>query len=286
VKTYQDFDQHLKVGMASMAVHLHHNLVGERAYMRKEVLRRKGQSLQDQQQVLELTDASGSESELGSQATTSKSSRQPVSRRGHQRRTSPWSRSPSWSPPATIQTRKRKPSSELGRFKDTHQHHALLQSPFLVGSQSPSPQPSVKLEPRNASIPENAGSPGSLWDPIVLDTTSEEEDWDDDEDTKSWPADFYAVDIVKYFQDHKARPRSVPAPQFFQQRFGLPFRSSTYSDHLARWKSAPQSAKDTVLAARRTPAGLWSAFMRDNPAKDATHKSVSRKLRLVTSTSD
>lgn len=79
VKTYQDFDRHLKVGMASMAVHLRHNLVGERAYMRKEVLRRKGQSLQDQQQVLELTDASGSESELGSQATTSKSSRQPVS---------------------------------------------------------------------------------------------------------------------------------------------------------------------------------------------------------------
>jgi hypothetical protein len=265
VKTYQDFDKHLKAG--TTVVHLRHNLVGERAYMRREVLRKKGQSLQ---QVIELTD--GSESELG--RSTSKSSIQPVSRQrtsSRQRTTSPWSRSPSWSPPTTIQTRKRKPS----------------RSPSLTSryTASPSPRPSVKLEPQNVSIPENAGLPGSLWDPIVLDTTSDEEDWDDDE-TKSWPADFYAVDIVKYFQDHKARPRSVPAPQFFRQRFGLPFRSSTYSDHLARWKSAPQSAKDTVLAAQRTKPGLWSAFMRDNPAKDATHKSLSRKLRRAISVSD
>jgi HPt (histidine-containing phosphotransfer) domain-containing protein len=55
VKSYQDFDKHLEAGMASTVVHLHHNLVGECAYLRKEALRWKDQSLKDQPKVLELT---------------------------------------------------------------------------------------------------------------------------------------------------------------------------------------------------------------------------------------
>ncbi|KAF8218467.1 hypothetical protein L208DRAFT_1351155, partial [Tricholoma matsutake] len=33
VKSYQDFDEHLEAGTASTVVHLHHNLVGEHAYL-------------------------------------------------------------------------------------------------------------------------------------------------------------------------------------------------------------------------------------------------------------
>ena len=162
VKKCDDFDQHLKAGLASTVLHLCHNLVGECAYRCKELIHRKGKSLEVPRQVLELTDES--ESELG---------------RTH---------SPSWSAPATVQAHKCKPSSEPAEhLKDTRRQHALPQSPSL-GSQytaSPSPRPSIKQEPEEFSVPQNAGSSGTLQDPIVLDIDSEEEDWDDGEDTKS-----------------------------------------------------------------------------------------------------
>ena len=286
VKNYQDFDRHLKAGTASTVVHLRHNLVGERAYRRKQLIQRKGKILDNKLQVLELTDES--ESELGTfKPSRPKSSTQARShQRNHQRKTSPYPLSSSWSPPATILACKRKPSSELEHLKDTRRHCALPRSSPRSPSLGPrytassSPGPSIKQEPAEPSVRQSAGSPGTLEDPIILDIDSEE-DWDDDdEDTKTWPADFYAVDIVQYFQDHKARQRSVPAAQFFQQCFGLPFRSSTYSDHLARWKVAPQSAKDAILAAQRTPAGLWSVFMRENPAKDATLRRLKRAISV------
>ena len=108
-----------------------------------------------------------------------------------------------------------KPSGELECLKDTRQHHALRQSPSLGSwyTASPAPGPSIKQEPEEFYIPQNAGSPGTLHDPIVLDINGEEEDWNDDKDTKTWPTDFYAVDIVQYFQDHKTR--DMLAAQFF-----------------------------------------------------------------------
>ncbi|KAF8233721.1 hypothetical protein L208DRAFT_1265437, partial [Tricholoma matsutake] len=132
MKNCHDFDNHCKAGLASKVVHLHHNLVGEHTCMHKELNHRKGKSLEVQRQVLELTDES--ESELGrTQPSRSKSMTcAPSHQCNPQQNTAPHPLSPSWSPPATIQACKHKPSSEPAeRCKDTHHQCALPQSPSL-----------------------------------------------------------------------------------------------------------------------------------------------------------
>jgi hypothetical protein len=90
--------------------------------------------------------------------------------------------------------------------------------------------------------------PGTLEDLIVCDIDSKEEE-EDDEETKTWLANFYGINIAQYFQDHKTRKQSNTAAQFFKQHFGVWFHSSTYSDHLKCGNLAPQSAKDAAVAA-------------------------------------
>ncbi len=77
---------------------------------------------------------------------------------------------------------------------------------------------------------------------------------------RSWPADYHAIDIVRLYSDcsnHSEQPNN----HIFEQHFpGVPYRRSTFSENRRRWTNAPQSVRDRVLKAKRTPEGLWSFF--------------------------
>jgi len=76
----------------------------------------------------------------------------------------------------------------------------------------------------------------------------------------SWPADYYAIDIIKLFADCNEHPER-PNKGIFEEHFpGVPYRRSTFSENRRRWVNAPQSVRDRVLRAKRTPEGLWSFF--------------------------
>jgi len=78
--------------------------------------------------------------------------------------------------------------------------------------------------------------------------------------TLLWPGDYHAVDIVRFFADCSDHP-DRPNKTIFEEHFpGVPFRRSTSSENRRRWSTAPQSIRDQVLAAKRSPKGLWSFF--------------------------
>lgn len=99
--------------------------------------------------------------------------------------------------------------------------------------------------------------------------------------SKIWPTEFYAVDIVegfRFIQDMMALG-SIIEDAFDIQFEGIPYVKTTYNDHLRRWTSASQAAKDKALAAGRSPAGLWSKFMAANPAPYAARKAAKKRMR-------
>jgi hypothetical protein len=94
---------------------------------------------------------------------------------------------------------------------------------------------------------------------------------------KSWPVDFYAIDIANCFQEIQSPTNKKKVRAIFEQHFAVPFKSSTFYDHQDRWKQASLDTKETFLLAGRTEAGLWVHFMAVNPARDAALKAARRR---------
>lgn len=93
---------------------------------------------------------------------------------------------------------------------------------------------------------------------------------------KSWPADFYAVDIANCLREIEC-PSNKKVRAIFEEHFTVPFKSSTFYDHQDRWQRASLDMKETFLSAGRTEAGLWLNFMAANPARDAALKAARRR---------
>ena len=106
----------------------------------------------------------------------------------------------------------------------------------------------------------------------------------DDSDSfpsKAWPRDFFVVDVVKGFAEiDTGRQEKQTLAATFEAYFGVNFKSATYHDHQVCWNAAHPHAKELALSYHRTkPEGLWSHFMRSNPAKNASIKAAQKKLR-------
>ena len=124
----------------------------------------------------------------------------------------------------------------------------------------------VKIEPglerATTPTPTSLDNANYMGKPIEI-SSDDDDSSEDDDDTKVWPASFFVIDVVTGFQKlEAAKAMRLPMSDTFEAFFGVPWSSSTYYDHLARWKAAPQSARDEAVAAQRSrPKGLWSTFM-------------------------
>lgn len=94
---------------------------------------------------------------------------------------------------------------------------------------------------------------------------------------KSWPADFYAIDIASCLQEIQHQRNKKKVQVIFEKHFAVPFKSSTFYDHQDRWQRASFDTKETFLSAGRTEAGLWVHFMAANSARDASLKAARRR---------
>jgi hypothetical protein len=99
--------------------------------------------------------------------------------------------------------------------------------------------------------------------------------------SKMWPSEFHAVDIIEGFEfiDQMVVPGTTIEDAFSFQFGGICYVKTTYNDHLRRWQSSSQSAKDKVLTADHTRKGLWSNFMAKNPAPYAARKAAKKRLK-------
>ncbi|KAF8064137.1 hypothetical protein FPV67DRAFT_1451370 [Lyophyllum atratum] len=100
---------------------------------------------------------------------------------------------------------------------------------------------------------------------------------------RRWPADFYAVDVVKGFDALRTAPKGTTKGSVFNMLYGLKFSSSTFYEHQARWLAAPPDERDRAIAADRTVDGLWSTFMANNPAKGADIKATRKRMKRAAS---
>jgi hypothetical protein len=120
---------------------------------------------------------------------------------------------------------------------------------------------------------------GTHTSPILITSGSDNEPH---KKRKSWPADYYAVDIVSCFEaceppkGKKVDDKKVA--EIFHRHFDAKFPKSTFYAHRTRWKIAPQAARDKALAGGQTPAGLWVKFMQENPAADAKKKAAMKRI--------
>lgn len=171
-----------------------------------------------------------------------------------------------------VPSRKRKPSNEIPNRRHPFKRSTRQDSLSLQFTASPSPNIFTIKQEYN----------GSFSDPILLDS-SDTDNNDDENKVKTWPRDFFAIDIVACFtavreNSMKARGHRETVKTIFENHFDSPFYTSTFYDHYARWTSAPQAAKDKALSGRRTSAGSWTHFMADNPAPNAENKALMHKL--------
>ena len=92
-----------------------------------------------------------------------------------------------------------------------------------------------------------------------------------------FPSSFYAVDVRTAFAFKTIGKLTVEAQ--FMRFFDLPWKSSTYYYHKARWCDAPRDAKDNAVAAGYSDAGRYSTFLEAHPVKDAELNTAKRRLR-------
>ncbi|KAF8436850.1 hypothetical protein L210DRAFT_3505619 [Boletus edulis BED1] len=95
--------------------------------------------------------------------------------------------------------------------------------------------------------------------------------------TAKFPSSFYAVNLHKAFSTFKATNRLRLETQF-ENFFQLPWKSSTYYNHRARWLNVPHDARDNAVTAEYTEDGQYSRFLAVHAAKDAEVKAAKRKL--------
>ncbi|KAG9317733.1 hypothetical protein JVU11DRAFT_1950 [Chiua virens] len=94
-----------------------------------------------------------------------------------------------------------------------------------------------------------------------------------------FPSSFYTVDVHRSFLFE--RRGNLTLEMQFESFFNIPFKSSTYYDHKARWSQAPRDARDHALAAGYEEDGQYSRFMGMYPAKDADLKAIKRKMHTA-----
>jgi hypothetical protein len=78
---------------------------------------------------------------------------------------------------------------------------------------------------------------------------------------KPWPAGLFTCEIASGFaeMDRLGRPNTVS--QRFARVFSCPFRSATYYDNRKIWTDATTEDREHYIAAGKTDAGRWSAFV-------------------------
>lgn len=92
-----------------------------------------------------------------------------------------------------------------------------------------------------------------------------------------FPASFYAVDVHKAFTLKSTSKLTIEAQ--FERLFQLPWKSSTYYDHKARWFSVQRDARDSAVAAGYSDAGCYINFLEAHRSKDAELKAMKRRVR-------
>lgn len=94
-----------------------------------------------------------------------------------------------------------------------------------------------------------------------------------------WPADFFAVSIVNFFDQIEDNASDRKVRSLFEQHFGqwVPFKKTTFYEHRRRWETATPDAKHAVLAAGHTQAGCWINLMSTTPAPRAHIKAARRR---------
>lgn len=95
--------------------------------------------------------------------------------------------------------------------------------------------------------------------------------------TAKFPTSFFAVDVHATFCFKPKNKRTMESQ--FEHFFGVPWKSSTYYDHKARWYDAPPDARDHVIAAGYSDAGCYGSFLKAHPIKNAELKAAKWKLQ-------
>ena len=93
--------------------------------------------------------------------------------------------------------------------------------------------------------------------------------------SRTWPGDFYIVDIVSCFKDSANSSKSgKKVRDIFEQHFSVPFKRLTFYENRSHWDHATHQAKQQALDAGHTFAGLWSTFMGTNRTPRAELKAA------------
>ncbi|KAI0685869.1 hypothetical protein BC835DRAFT_1309766 [Cytidiella melzeri] len=100
------------------------------------------------------------------------------------------------------------------------------------------------------------------------------------EGPRSWPRDFYCVEILVGFAVYAQQLKeNVPADRAFFKAFpsAKKYSRSTFSDNRSRWSNAPVSVRDAAVDANKTDAGRWPVFARKNPIKGLEAQAALRR---------
>ena len=130
---------------------------------------------------------------------------------------------------------------------------------LLSTSTAPSTTPSTRV---NSSRP-------NLTTPFLSSTLK----------TPKWPADFFAVDVAKCFDEVEDNAGEARVRSIFERHFGqwVSYKRSTFYEHRQRWAKASLEVKQTMLSAGRTKAGCWIIFMSTTPAPRARTKAARKR---------
>ncbi|KIK32807.1 hypothetical protein CY34DRAFT_100723 [Suillus luteus UH-Slu-Lm8-n1] len=96
---------------------------------------------------------------------------------------------------------------------------------------------------------------------------------------RTWPRSFYTCEVADVFEAAAVDDgRSLKMK--FKDVYGpdVRFYASTFSDHLKRWKAAPPSSRSEFIEAGKTDDGLYSRFMKANPAPGGEVKAAKKCL--------
>jgi hypothetical protein len=96
---------------------------------------------------------------------------------------------------------------------------------------------------------------------------------------RTWPRSFYTCEVADVFEAAAVDDgRSLKMK--FEDVYGpdVRFYASTFSDHLKRWKAASPSSRSEFIEAGKTDDGLYSRFMKANPAPGGEVKAAKKRL--------
>ncbi|KAG1890519.1 uncharacterized protein F5891DRAFT_1198141 [Suillus fuscotomentosus] len=96
---------------------------------------------------------------------------------------------------------------------------------------------------------------------------------------RTWPKSFYTCEVADVFKVAVVDDgRSLKTK--FEEVYGpdVRFYASTFSDHFKRWKAASPSSRSEFIEAGKTDDGLYSKFMKANPAPGGEVKAAKKRL--------